>query len=91
MRRRIAAEAAVERAINIEDLRRAGRPPGARAVFDYIDGAAGDELTLARNQSDLRALTVAPRVLAGGAEVDLSTTVLGRAPRDPAAGSAHRD
>ncbi len=77
LRRRIAAQAAVERAINIEDLRRLAARRVPRAVFDYMDGAAGDELTLARNQSDLRALTVTPRVLVGGAEVDLSTTVLG--------------
>lgn len=77
VRRLMAVDAAAERAINIEDLRRLAARRVPRAVFDYIDGAAGDELTLSRNQSDLRALTVVPRVLAGGAEVDLSTTVLG--------------
>ena len=77
LRRRMAPAAAAERAINIEDLRRLASRRVPRPVFDYVDGGAGDELTLARNESDLHALSVVPRVLVGGAEVDLSTTVLG--------------
>jgi L-lactate dehydrogenase (cytochrome) len=48
-----------------------------RAVFDYVEGAAGDEVTAQRNRDDLQSLSVMPRVLSGGAEVDLSATVLG--------------
>jgi L-lactate dehydrogenase (cytochrome) len=47
-------------------------------VFDYVDGAAWDELTLERNQADLRRLAVLPRVLTAAADIDLSTTVLGQ-------------
>ena len=77
VRRRVSADAAAERCVNIEDLRGVAARRVPRAVFDYVDGAAGDELTAARNQSDLRSLSVVPRVLVGGAELDLSTTVLG--------------
>jgi L-lactate dehydrogenase (cytochrome) len=63
--------------VNIAELSALAARRLPRAVFDYIDGAAGDELTARRNCDDLRSLRVLPRVLAGGAEVDLSTTVLG--------------
>lgn len=77
LRDRLAEGAAAERAFNIAQLRERARRRVPRTVFDYIDGGAGDELTLARNEADLRALTVVPRVLAGVGEPDLSTTVLG--------------
>lgn len=77
VRRRVSADGAAERCVNIEDLRELAARRVPRAVFDYVDGAAGDELTAARNRSDLRSLSVVPRVLVGGAELDLSTTVLG--------------
>jgi L-lactate dehydrogenase (cytochrome) len=76
-RRRLSGEAAVDRCGNVAELRRLAARRVPRAVFDYVDGAAGDELTAARNQVDLRGLTVAPRVLSGVGEVDLSVTVLG--------------
>jgi L-lactate dehydrogenase (cytochrome) len=77
VRRWVSADGAAERCVNIEDLRGLAARRVPRAVFDYVDGAAGDELTAGRNQSDLRSLSVVPRVLVGGAELDLSTTVLG--------------
>jgi L-lactate dehydrogenase (cytochrome) len=67
----------LERCGNIAELRTLARRRVPRAVFDYIDGAAGDELTLDRNIADLRALELLPRVLTGGTEIDLATTVLG--------------
>lgn len=63
--------------VNIAELRALARRRIPPAVFDYVDGAAGDELTARRNESDLRRRVLLPRVLAGTAEVDLSTTVLG--------------
>ena len=78
LRRRLAAGGRAQRAGNIAELRALARRRVPRPVFDYIDGAAGDEVTAARNQADLRALALVPRVLAGAAEVDLTTTVLGQ-------------
>ncbi|MCG2840197.1 alpha-hydroxy-acid oxidizing protein [Sandaracinobacter sp. RS1-74] len=52
------------------------RLPGP--VFHYIDGAADDEITRARNTTAFDDVDLVPNVLAGVAEVDMSVTVLGR-------------
>jgi len=62
----------------ISDYRRAAERRLPRFLFDYIDGGAYDEVTLARNIADLRAITLRQRVLQGVGEVDLSTTLLGK-------------
>jgi len=72
VRRRLA------RAANVEDLRRIARRRLPRGVFDYIDGAAEDELSLERNSAGFRALEFRPRVLRDVAEIDPGATVLGR-------------
>lgn len=59
------------------DFRSAARRKLPRFLFDYIDGAAGMELTKARNSLDLDALQLQQRVLANVAEIDLSCTVFG--------------
>lgn len=62
-------------AINVEALRRDARRRLPKVVFDYLDGGAEDETTLAANRSALDALRFRPRVLAGG-RIDTATTVL---------------
>ena len=47
-------------------------------MFDYIDGAAEDEITIARNAAAFRDVELAPRVLRDVTKIDLSTTLLGR-------------
>jgi L-lactate dehydrogenase (cytochrome) len=47
-------------------------------VFDYIDGAADDELTKARNTAAFDCADLVPDVLAGVAEIDPSCTIMGR-------------
>jgi L-lactate dehydrogenase (cytochrome) len=71
-------ERALSRAANVDDLRRIARRRLPRGVFDYIDGAAEDELTMARNSAAFRNLEFRPRVLRNVAEIDTSTTLLGR-------------
>ena len=66
------------RAASVADLRRLARRRLPRGVFDYIDGAAEDERSLDRNSSSFSRLGFRPRVLRDVAEVDPSTTVLGR-------------
>jgi isopentenyl diphosphate isomerase/L-lactate dehydrogenase-like FMN-dependent dehydrogenase len=78
LRQRLAEGARAQRAVNIAELRTLAARRLPRTVFDYVDGAAGDELTLERNEAELRSLAVVPRVLTGAVEVDLSTTVLGQ-------------
>jgi L-lactate dehydrogenase (cytochrome) len=78
LRRRLSDAGRVERCLNIAELRALSRRRVPGVVFDYVDGAAWDELTAERNLTDLRRLVVMPRVLVGADDVDLSTTVLGQ-------------
>ncbi|MDQ2726707.1 MAG: alpha-hydroxy-acid oxidizing protein [Actinomycetota bacterium] len=63
---------------SIADLRRAARRRAPRAVFDYTDGAAGDELTLARMRDAYDRVEFRPTVLTDVSAVDPSATILGR-------------
>lgn len=65
-------------AANVADLRAVARRRLPRGVFDYIDGAAEDERTLAANEAAFARATFRPRVLQGIAEVDVASTLLGR-------------
>jgi L-lactate dehydrogenase (cytochrome) len=87
VRRRFTDTHRVERCASIADLRALARRRVPGPVFDYVDGAAWDEVTAERNQADLRRLAVVPHVLTGAAEVDLSTTVLGQPIAVPLLGS----
>lgn len=66
------------RVANVDDLRRIARRRLPRGVFDYIDGGAEDERTMARNTAAFGELTFKPRVLRDMGTVDPSTTLLGR-------------
>jgi L-lactate dehydrogenase (cytochrome) len=46
-------------------------------IFDYIDGAAGNETGAARNRAALDAVTLRPRVLRNVDERDMTTQILG--------------
>jgi L-lactate dehydrogenase (cytochrome) len=63
---------------NFHDFRKlaAKRLPGP--IFNYIDGAADDEVTYRRNSAAFDACDLVPSVLTGGQEVDLSVTVMGQ-------------
>lgn len=63
---------------NIADFRELARRRLPWPVFDYIDGAADDELTKARNTEAFSSCDLVPDVLAGVAEIDTSLTILGR-------------
>lgn len=71
-RRRLATVA------NIHDLRAIAKKRLPGGVFDYIDGGAEDELTLAGNQKAYRDVGLRPRVLCGLSQVDTTCTILGR-------------
>jgi L-lactate dehydrogenase (cytochrome) len=66
------------RAASVADLRAIARRRLPRGVFDYIDGGAEDERTMAANAAAFAAVTFRPRVLRDVGEVDTSTTLLGR-------------
>jgi L-lactate dehydrogenase (cytochrome) len=63
---------------SVEDLRRIARRRLPRGVFDYIDGGAEDERTLANNSAAYGRIEFRPRVLREVGDVDPSTTLLGR-------------
>src|ERR671911_2562281 len=66
------------RAAAVADLRTIARRRLPRGVFDYIDGGAEDERTLAANAAAYARVTFRPRVLRDVGDVDPSTTLLGR-------------
>ncbi len=68
----------LDRAACVDDLRRVARRRLPAGVFDYIDGGAEDERTLAANRRAFSRITFRPRVLRNVATVDPSTTLLGR-------------
>src|SRR3569623_1216711 len=62
----------------IEDFRQLAYRRLPFPVFHYIDGAADDELTKARNTAAYDDCDLVPNVLAGVSEIDTSVTVMGR-------------
>ena len=61
----------------IADLRERARRRIPRAIFDYANGGAYDELTLRRNRSALDALEFRQRVMVDISHLSVATTVLG--------------
>lgn len=51
------------RAANVADLRRIARRRLPRGVFDYVDGGAEDEITLAENSAVYTNWRFRPRIL----------------------------
>jgi L-lactate dehydrogenase (cytochrome) len=67
------------RVVTCDDLRRRARRRTPRSVFDYVDGAAERELSMRRAVDAFEHVVFHPRVLRDVADVDPSTTILGRA------------
>jgi L-lactate dehydrogenase (cytochrome) len=65
-------------AITVEDLRKVAKRRLPRGVFDYIDGAAEDERSLANNTAAFARFEFNPNVLRDVSAIDVSTTLLGR-------------
>jgi len=62
---------------DVADLRRVAKRRIPRPVFDYVDGAADEEVAVAGNTAAFRQWRFLPRVLADVAAIDTSVTVLG--------------
>ena len=65
------------RVVNIKDLRRLARVRLPDAVFDYLDGAADDEVTLKDSEKCFREVLFKPRFAVATPACDLGVTVLG--------------
>ena len=63
---------------NFSDFRKLAQKKLQSPIFHYIDGAADDEVTYARNTSAFDDVDLVPNVLRGVEEVDLSTTIFGK-------------
>ncbi|MDK1019149.1 MAG: alpha-hydroxy acid oxidase [Actinomycetota bacterium] len=68
---------AMTRMVNVPDLRARAKRRIPRAVFDYVDGAAEDEISLARSRDLFHHLEFVPSVLRDVSDCDPSTTLLG--------------
>jgi L-lactate dehydrogenase (cytochrome) len=66
-------------AVSIEDLRDSARRRLPRFVFDFLDGGAGREAGLARNEAAFDRVLFRPRALVDVEARTLATTFLGRA------------
>jgi L-lactate dehydrogenase (cytochrome) len=73
----LARKAAAIGVVNINDLRTLAKKRLPRGVFDFLDGAAEDEVTLNANRAAFQSLTFRPRQALEIAECDLRTRVLG--------------
>jgi isopentenyl diphosphate isomerase/L-lactate dehydrogenase-like FMN-dependent dehydrogenase len=62
---------------SVAALREMARRILPRMVFDMVDGAAGDEITLQNNERALAEIELAPRLLAGAPTRDQTTELFG--------------
>ena len=65
-------------AASVEDFRRIAKRRLPHGVFDYIDGGAEDERTLANNVNAFGRYEFQPRILRDVSKLDTSTSILGR-------------
>ncbi len=63
---------------NFKDFRELARRRLPRPIFDYIDGAADDEITYKRNTESFNSVSLVPNVLNAVEKVDMSTTIFGK-------------
>ena len=75
----------LQKAINIEDLRRLAKRRLPRAIFDFFDGGAEDETTLRDNCAAFQRVRLLPKVLVDVSAIDLKTEIFGRTANLPLA------
>jgi L-lactate dehydrogenase (cytochrome) len=63
---------------NFHDFRNLARRRLPGPIFNYIDGAADDEVTLRQNTASFERCDLVPNVLRGVEAIDLSVTVMGQ-------------
>src|SRR6476619_7423843 len=63
---------------NFHDFRKLARRRLPAPIFNYIDGAADDEVTYRRNTESFERCDLVPNVLRGVDTVDLSVTIMGQ-------------
>jgi (S)-mandelate dehydrogenase len=68
----------LDRAVSIEDLRRLAQKRLPRAIFDFFDGGAEDEVTLRENRAAFERVRLLPKVLVNVAQIDTRTNIFGK-------------
>ena len=68
----------LQRVANIADLRRLAQRRLPAGIFDYIDGAAEDEITVRRNSEAYLRYEFVPHILRDVSNIDTSAQFLGR-------------
>src|SRR3954465_2598208 len=64
--------------VSIEDLRQIAKRRLPRAIFDFFDGGAEDEVTLRDNRAAFERIRLLPKVLVNVAKVDMSAELFGQ-------------
>jgi isopentenyl diphosphate isomerase/L-lactate dehydrogenase-like FMN-dependent dehydrogenase len=68
----------IGRCYNYHDFRKLAKRKLPGPIFNYIDGAADDEVTYRRNTASFDVCDLVPNVLRGVSTIDLSVTVMGQ-------------
>ena len=68
----------LDKALNIEDLRKIARAKLPSPLFNYIDGGSDDESNVHGNTHAYDTVKLVPEYLIDVAKIDLSTEALGR-------------
>ncbi len=63
---------------NFQDFRTLARKRLPGPIFNYIDGAADDEVTYRRNSDSFERCDLVPNVLTGVKDIDMSVTIMGQ-------------
>ena len=72
------ADELARKGYSVAALRRLARRELPRMLFDMVDGGAGDEHTLRRNEQALAEIELVPKVLAGAGRRDQSVELFGQ-------------
>ncbi|MGA1082039.1 MAG: alpha-hydroxy acid oxidase [Candidatus Nanopelagicales bacterium] len=68
----------LEACFSAEDLRAVAKKRVPRSVFDYVDGAALEEISLQRAKDAFKRVEFKPRVLRNVSQIDYSQKILGK-------------
>ena len=68
----------LDRVVSIEDLRVLAKRRLPRAIFDFFDGGAEDEVTLRENRAAFERVRLLPRVLVDVSKIETAVDVLGK-------------
>ena len=63
---------------SFRDFRELARRRLPSPIFNYIDGAADDEITYDRNTKSFEDCDLVPNVLRGTKDIDMSVTIMGQ-------------